>query len=443
MKEAFCYRGGALHCEDVPLETIAEAVGTPVYVYSANAMRARLRALRAAFAPDPPLVCYALKANHNLAVIRTLAALGAGADTVSGGEILRARRAGVPAERIVFAGVAKTDQEIRLALEEGILQLNVESVQELERIAAIAAATGRTAPVALRVNPDVAPATHDKISTGRKGDKFGIPFDEVLEVYARAAALPGIRPVGLHLHIGSQITELAPFEAAYGRAVELVRTLRSRGLPIRRLDLGGGLGVRYGREAPLELAGFAALVRRLTRGLDLELVLEPGRFLVAEAGVLLASVIYLKETVERRFLVLDAGMNALVRPAMYGARHAVLPLREPAPGEPLLAMDLVGPICESSDLFGRDYVLPRLARGERVAFLAAGAYGMVMASDYNTRPSPAEVLVDGGRWAVVRPRREAVEQFRDERIPDWLAEDGVADAGSEGWGMQRSPDQGR
>lgn len=426
MEEAFSYRAGELCCEEVPLSAIAEAVGTPVYVYAANAIRARYRALCEALAPDPPLVCYAVKANHNLAVIRTLAAIGAGADTVSGGEILRARRAGVPAEKIVFAGVAKTDPEIRLALAEGILQFNVESVQELERIAAIAAATGREAPVALRINPDVAAATHDKISTGRKGDKFGIAFDEAAEIYARAASLPGIRPVGLHLHIGSQIADLAPFEAAYRRAIELVRTLRARGLPVRRLDLGGGLAVRYGTEAPFDLSAFAALLRRLGAGLDLELVLEPGRFLVAEAGVLLASVIYLKETAERRFLVLDAGMNALVRPAMYGARHAVLPLREPGQGEPRLAMDVVGPICESSDLFGRDYLLPRLVPGDRVAFLTAGAYGMVMASDYNSRPSPAEVLVDGGRWAVVRPRREPEEQFRDERIPAWLGGDGAA-----------------
>jgi len=424
--EAFSYRGGELCCEDVPLAGLARRFGTPLYVYSANAIRARYRALIEAFAPDPPLVCYALKANHNLAVIRTLAAMGAGADTVSGGEILRARRAGVPASKIVFAGVAKTDPEIQLALEEGILQINVESAQELERIAAIASAMGQTAPIALRVNPDVAAATHDKIATGRKHDKFGIDLADAPALYERAAALAGVEPVGVHLHIGSQILDLAPFERAYGRAVELVRELRARGIPIRRLDLGGGLGVRYGEEGPADVRAFAALVRRATAGLGLDLVLEPGRLLVAEAGVLVASVIYLKEAGGRRFLVLDAGMNTLVRPAMYGARHAVAPVREPRAEDEILRMDVVGPICESSDIFGRDYRLPRLRPGDLLVFHTAGAYGMVMASDYNSRPSPAEVLVDGARFALVRPRREPEEQMASERIPPWLDEPGRA-----------------
>ncbi len=420
MEDGFGYREGRLFCEGVALDAIARAVGTPVYVYSANAMRERFRALAAALAPAPALICYALKANHNLAVIRTLAAEGAGADTVSAGEIERALHAGVPAHKIVFAGVAKTDAEIRFALEAGILQLNVESLPELERISAVARELGREAPVALRINPDVAAATHDKITTGRRTDKFGIPLDAAHAAYERAASLPAIRPVGVHVHIGSQIAELGPFEAAWSKAVTLVRELRGRGLPIERLDLGGGLPARYAPGPPFDLVGLGALVRRLTAGLDLQLVLEPGRFLVAEAGVLLASVIYLKETDERRFLVVDAGMNALVRPAMYGARHAVLPLREPRRGEALLAMDVVGPICESSDVFGRDYELPALRPGDVVAFLTAGAYGMVMASDYNSRPSPAEVLVDGERWAVIRPHRTALEQLRCERIPAWL-----------------------
>jgi len=427
LDEAFSYRESALCCEAVPLAELARRFATPLYVYSANAIRTRYRALVEAFAPDPPLVCYAVKANHNLAVIRTLAALGAGADTVSGGEILRARRAGVPASKIVFAGVAKTDQEIRLALAEGIFQLNVESAQELERIAAIASAMGRRAPVALRVNPDVAAATHDKIATGRKHDKFGIDLADAPALYERAAALPGVEPVGVHLHIGSQILDLAPFERAYGRAVELIRELRGRGIAIRRLDLGGGLGVRYGEEEPADPRAFADLVRRATRGLDLELVLEPGRYLVAEAGGLLASVIYLKEAADRRFLVLDAGMNTLVRPALYGARHAIAPVRAPGPRDELLRMDVVGPICESSDVFGRDYRLPRLGPGDLVVFRTAGAYGMVMASDYNSRPSPAEVLVDGERFALVRPRREPEEQMASERIPPWLEEPGWVD----------------
>lgn len=420
MYEAFFYREGELFCEEIALSELARRFGTPLYVYSANAIRDRWHALRAAFAPDPPLFCYAVKANHNLAVIRTLALLGAGADVVSGGELARARAAGVPARKIVFAGVGKTDAEIRRALEEDILQFNVESESELERIAAIARALGRRAPIALRVNPDVAAATHDKIATGRRGDKFGVPIEDAPALYEKAARLPGLEPVGVHLHVGSQIFELSTFERAYARAIALARALRGRGIAIRRLDLGGGFGVPYDGEPPFDVAGLAALVRRLVAGLDVELVFEPGRFLVAEAGVLVSAVVELKETRERRFLVLDAGMNALLRPALYGARHALLPVRAPAPHETLLVTDVVGPICELSDRFGRDYALPRLRPGDLVAFRTAGAYGMVMASDYNSRPSPAEVLIDGRKAALVRARREPEEQMAQERIPEWL-----------------------
>lgn len=420
MFEAFTYRDGELFCEEVPLRTLAERFGTPLYVYSANVMRARYRALIDAFAPDPPLVCYAIKANHNLAVIRTLALLGAGADVVSGGELMRARRAGVAAEKIVFAGVGKTEGEIRTAILEGILQFNVESAGELERIAAIARALGRTAPIALRVNPNVAASTHDKIATGRKDDKFGIPIESAPALFEHAASLPGLSLEGLHLHIGSQIFDLDSFARAYERAVALVRELHARGIRLRRLDLGGGLGVPYANEPPFDLAGYAARVRALTRDLGLRLLLEPGRFLVAEAGVLLCSVIELKQTPTRRFLIVDAGMNALMRPALYGARHALWSVRAPRADEELVSVDVVGPICESSDLFGRDYVLPRLAPGALVAFRTAGAYGMVMASDYNSRPSPAEVLVDGSAVALVRARREPDAQMAGEHIPDWL-----------------------
>jgi diaminopimelate decarboxylase len=415
----FTYRDGVLAAEAVPLPVIAAEAGTPVYIYSAGAMRRRLAALQSAFRGRPTLFCYALKANNNLAVIRTLALAGAGADTVSGGEILRATAAGVSPERIVFAGVAKTDDEIRHALGLGVLQLNVESVPELERIAALARAMDRTAPVALRVNPDVTAATHDKISTGRKGDKFGIPIAEAPAVYARAATLEGLRPVGVHLHIGSQITALEPFEAAYSRGVDLFRALRGQGVPLCRLDLGGGFGVRYGDEAPFDPEAFAAMVMRLTSGLDCELLFEPGRYLVAEAGMLVAATIYVKEAEDRRFLVLDAGMNTLVRPAMYGARHEILPVRQSSDAA-RLAMDVVGPICESSDIFGRSYTLPMLEPGDLVAFATAGAYGAVMASDYNSRPGPAEVLVDGDRFAVNKPRREPAAQLADDRIPGWL-----------------------
>jgi diaminopimelate decarboxylase len=383
-------------------------------------MRARARAFRAAFAAERALICYAVKANSNLAVIRLLAGEGLGADTVSGGEIARALAAGVPPERIVYAGIAKTDDEIRLALATGILQFNVESVEELRRIAELAAAMGRTAPVALRVNPDVDAGTHEKISTGRRHDKFGIPYDEAPALYRLATELGGVEPVGVHLHIGSQIGRLEPFEAAYRRGAELFTSLRAEGVPLRRLDLGGGFGVRYLDERRVEAEALAALVRRVTAGLDCELLLEPGRALVAEAGVVLASVIYLKRSGGRRFLVLDSGMHVLIRPAMYDAHHPVLPVREPAASEPLVAMDVVGPICESSDILGRDRMLPELAAGDLVAITGAGAYGAVMASHYNSRPSPAEVLVEGGRYAVVRPSQGIERQLADERIPEWL-----------------------
>jgi diaminopimelate decarboxylase len=416
----FAYRDGVLHAEDVPLDRLVSDVDTPVYVYSAGGMRARLAALLRAFAHQPVLVCYAVKANHNLAVIRTLAQAGAGADTVSGGEIERAVAAGVAPSRIVFAGVAKTDAEIRMALRARIHQFNVESLEELLRIDALARAEGSRAPVAFRINPDVGAGGHDKISTGRKGDKFGVPLAEIHEAVAQAARLPGIEPVGLHVHIGSQITRLDGFEAAFRKAAGLLRELRAAGHPLRRLDLGGGLGVRYLDEVPIEPQAYAAMVARALDGLDCELVLEPGRWLVAEAGVLVSRVVFTKAADGRAFLVLDAGMNALLRPAMYGARHAILPVRGSSARKDLLPMDVVGPICESSDLFGRDYLLPPLVAGDLVAIMSAGAYGATMVSDYNSRPSPAEVLVDGEKWAVVRRRRLPADQFRDESVPAWL-----------------------
>lgn len=417
---AFHYHQGTLHADQVALADIAAVVGTPVYVYSATAMRASAQAFVDAFSGERVLFCFAVKANSNLAVIRLFARVGMGADTVSGGEIARALAAGVPPQRIVYAGIAKTDDEIRMALAEGIHQFNVESAQELRRIGELAATMGRTAPVALRINPDVDAGTHEKISTGRKNDKFGIPWDEAAEIFALAATLDGIEPVGVHLHIGSQINRLEPFEAAYRRAIELYTSLRADGIPLRRLDFGGGFGVRYQDEPRIEAAAFAAMVHRLTKGLDCELLFEPGRALVAEAGVLLSSVIYLKEAAGRRFLVLDSGMHVLLRPAMYGAHHPVLPVVQPEPGSRLVPMDVVGPICESSDVLGRDRMLPDLGAGDLVAISGAGAYGAVMASGYNSRPSAAEVLVDGDRFAVIKPSRPPELQFADERIPDWL-----------------------
>ena len=421
MSAGFAYRDGRLCADQVPLDAIAEAVGTPAYVYSGTAMRARLRQLLAAFAGQQVLVCYALKANSNLAVVRTLADEGAGADVVSGGELQRALAAGVPPGRIVFSGVGKSRDEMMLGLDARIAQFNVESVPELVALGELAAARRVRAPVALRVNPDVAALTHDKISTGRRHDKFGIACDHALEVYELARRLAGIELVGLHLHIGSQILSLAPFETAYRRGIELVRALLDTGIRLPRLDLGGGLGVPYRAEPGLDLKAYAALIRELTAGLELELVLEPGRYLVAEAGVLLSRVLYVKENGDRPCVVLDAGMNNLLRPALYDAYHAILPLVEPSAWAAHAAVDVVGPVCESADVFARACVLPPLGAGDLVVFAGAGAYGAVMASDYNSRPHAAEVMVEGTRFAVVKPRIEPATRFADERLPAWLS----------------------
>ena len=414
------YRDGRLCVEAVDVAALAAEVGTPLYVYSAAGMRERLASLFAAFAGQRLRVFFAAKANSNLAVIRTLHAAGAGIEVVSAGEIRRALAAGVPGADIVFAGVAKRDDEIRLALDIGLAQLNVESVPELQRISEIAADMGRTARIALRINPDVAAATHDKIATGRKSDKFGIAYTVAPEVYALARRLPGIEPVGLHMHIGSQITDVSSFEAAYERGVRLFREQRAAGVPLSRLDLGGGFGVRYNEEQRLPPDELARLVRRVTEGLDAEIWLEPGRYLVAEAGLLVASVVFVKDTEDRRFLIVDAGMHTLLRPAMYGAHHTVIPVAQAGEGAPLRTVDIVGPICESSDVLARGRALPELRRGDLVAFATAGAYGAVMGSNYNSFPSTPEVLVDGGRWAVVKPRRQPEQQFADEVVPDWL-----------------------
>ena len=414
------YRAGALEVEGVALGEIAAATDTPVFVYAAGVMRTRLAALRGAFAGDDLLVCYAVKANSALAVIRTLAEAGAGAEVVSGGELTRALAAGVPASRIVFSGVGKSRAEMAQALEAGIFQFNVESVPELIQLGEVAARVGRPAPVALRINPDVAADTHDRISTGRRHDKFGIPYDQALDVYRMAARLGAIEIVGIHLHIGSQILSLAPFEAAYRRALGLIDELSRAGITITRLDLGGGFGARYRDEPALDLEGYAALVRELTAGRDLQLVVEPGRYLVAESGLLVTRVLFVKPGVERAWLILDAGMNTFIRPMLYEAWHDILPVREPAPGAPRVPFDVVGPICESTDLFARDRELPPLEAGDLVALTSAGAYGAVMASDYNSRPRAAEVLVDDGRFAIVRPRIEAVEQIGAETLPPWF-----------------------
>lgn len=408
--------------EDVPLSAIADEVGTPTWVYGADTIRARYRALAAALtaAGAPAHIHFAVKANDRLAVLRLLGAEGAGADVVSAGELLRARAAGIPAGRIVFSGVGKTTEELRLALAQDIAQVNVESAEELEKLAAIAVDVGRTARVALRVNPDVDAGTHAKISTGRARDKFGIPYARAAALYAHAAGLPGIEPVGLAMHIGSQIRTLAPFRAGYGRIADLVHDLRAAGQSVRVVDCGGGLGIPYRDEPVASPAGLAGAIAGAFGGLDVALLVEPGRWLVGPAGVLLASVVLVKRDGDSRFVVLDAAMNDLLRPAMYDAWHGIVPVGPVDLVGPLSPADVVGPVCESSDTFARGRLLPALAPGARVAILDAGAYGSVMSSTYNARPLAAEVLVEGTRWATIRPRQDLAALWRDETIPNWL-----------------------
>lgn len=418
----FLYRDGILHAEDVPIPEIAASVGTPFYVYSTATLTRHYRLFEEALRPLPHLVCFAMKSNSNLAVVRTLGLLGAGVDVVSVGEYLKAKAAGIPGERIVFSGVGKTRAEMRVALEGGIRQFNVESEPELRALSGVASAMGLRAPVTLRVNPDVDAGTHEKIATGRKEDKFGIPIARARAVYAEAARLPGIEVVGIDVHIGSQLTRLEPFEAAYRKVAELTRVLRADGHDIRRLDLGGGLGIPYTRsnEAPPLPTDYGEMVRRTVGDLGCEIEIEPGRLIAGNAGLLVARVIYIKEGEGRDFLILDAAMNDLVRPAMYGAHHDIVPVVEPPPGVGHHPYDVVGPVCESGDTFARGRPLPPLAEGDLVAFRSAGAYGAVMASEYNTRPLVPEVLVKAHQFAVIRARPTFDELINRDTIPGWL-----------------------
>ncbi len=419
----FAYRGGRLSAEDVALADIAAGVGTPFYCYSTATLVRHYRVLAAAFAERDALIAYSVKANPNQAVIATLARLGAGADVVSEGEIRRALAAGVAPGKIVFSGVGKTPKEIAFGLSRGVVHLNVESEPELAAVSEVAAARGVTARIALRVNPDVDAGTHDKIATGRRGDKFGIAIARAPELYRRAAQLPGLAVDGVDVHIGSQITDLAPFRRAFARAVDLVRGLRAEGHRIARLDLGGGLGIRYDSESPPDPVEYAAVVAELTAGIDCRLVFEPGRVIAGNAGVLVASVIYDKRENGRRFLIVDAAMNDLLRPALYGSTHRIVPVAEPAADAPLAAADVVGPVCESADRFAAGAALPPLAAGDLIAFRSAGAYGAAMASTYNSRPLVPEVLVDGARHAVVRPRMDYDTLIAQDRLPDWWRTD--------------------
>jgi diaminopimelate decarboxylase len=408
--------------EDVALNGIADAVGTPCWVYSASSIRSRYEALRRALAGAglDARIHYAVKANDHLAILRLFARAGAGADVVSAGELSRARAAGIAPEHVVFSGVGKTEQELALALREGIGLINVESGEELDMLGRAAAALGRTARVALRVNPDVDAGTHPKIATGRAADKFGIPYADAAVLYARAANLPGLTPVGLALHIGSQILATAPYRAAFGRIAELVRTLRAQGLAVHAVDCGGGLGIGYREEpAPLPEA-FAGVIRATLGGLGVQIIVEPGRWLVGPAGVLLAAVVLVKQAGAARFVVLDAAMNDLVRPAMYDAWHGIVPVSATVAVQPAFPAEVTGPVCESADTFARNRDLPPLAPGARVAILDAGAYGAVMSSTYNARPLAPQVLVEGARWAVIRERQPLAALWADERMPDFL-----------------------
>lgn len=419
----FNYKNGQLFAEDVPLAQIAAEVGTPVYVYSSATLRRHFNVFQQAleWAPDH-LICYALKANSNIAVLKLLGDLGAGMDVVSIGEYARARAAGVPGSRIVFSGVGKTREEMKLALEGGIRQFNVESEPELRALSEVASALGAVAPIAIRVNPDVDAKTHEKIATGKSENKFGIPIARARKVYAEAARLPGIEVVGIDMHIGSQLTDLEPYRQAYTKMAELTLALRADGHDIRRLDLGGGLGIPYQRNnaAPPLPIEYGQVIRETVGDLDCEIEIEPGRNIAGNAGVLLSSVIYVKEGEGRDFLILDAAMNDLIRPAMYGAHHDIVPVTEAAPGAPVSAYDVVGPVCETGDTFQKGAQLPAVAAGDLIAFRSAGAYGAVMSSEYNSRPLIPEVLVDGDRFAIIRPRPTLAEMISRESLPDWF-----------------------
>jgi len=404
------YRHGQLCCESVPLTKLADAVGTPAYVYSKAALLDSYAAYDHAFKDVPHLVCYSIKANSNLAVISTLAKAGAGADIVSGGELHRALRAGVPPKKIIFSGVGKTRDEMRDALKAEILLFNVESVSELRTLDEVARELGTRAPVALRVNPDVDPQTHTYIATGLKSAKFGIPHTQALAAYEQAARLPGIQVVGADMHIGSQLTKASPLGDAVARVAALVKQLRERRIEITTIDVGGGLGIRYHDETPPSHADYATVLLPALKELGVTALLEPGRSIVGNAGALLTRVLYHKQTDAKTFVVVDAAMNDLVRPAFYDSYHAIVPVAEARAAAPVETADVVGPICESGDFFAKDRALPRPEEGDLLAILSAGAYGFVMASNYNTRPRPVEVLVDGDRYTIVR-RRETFEDL--------------------------------
>jgi diaminopimelate decarboxylase len=418
----FDYRNGVFHAEGVNIADVAEAVGTPFYCYSTATLERHYRVFSEAFADVKTLVCYAMKANSNQSVLRTLAKLGAGADVVSGGELKRALAAGIPPSKILFSGVGKTAAELRAALSEDILCINVESEPELELLSAIATEMGRIARISVRVNPDVDSGGHAKITTGKSENKFGIPLSRARAVYARAAALPGIQVTGVDMHIGSQITDLAPMETAFRLLADFVTVLRSDGHTISHVDFGGGLGIPYyeDRAVPPEPAAYAAMVKRVSHNLGCTLMFEPGRMIVGNAGILVAKVIYVKHGDGKNFVIIDAAMNDLIRPTLYEAYHEILPVREVAIGAAMIVADVVGPVCETGDYLALDRKLPEPKPGDLVAVMTAGAYGAVQASTYNTRALVPEVLVNGDRYAVVRPRVEVEDLIAMDKTAPWL-----------------------
>ncbi|EBA15047.1 diaminopimelate decarboxylase [Roseobacter sp. SK209-2-6] len=418
----FLYRDGALYAEDVPVAEIAAAVGTPFYVYSTATLLRHFRLFDEALEGTEHLVCYAMKAASNQAILKTLAQAGAGMDVVSQGEYLRAKAAGVPGDRIVFSGVGKTMEEVRVALSGGIRQFNVESEPEMAVINAVALELGVIAPITIRINPDVDAKTHAKIATGKSENKFGIPISRAKEVYAHAASLPGLEVVGIDCHIGSQLTDLEPFRLAYEKVAELTEVLRAEGHDIRRLDLGGGLGIPYERsnEAPPLPVEYGQLIKDTLGHLGCEIEIEPGRLIAGNAGLMVSKVIYVKSGEGRDFLIVDGAMNDLIRPAMYEAHHDIVAVDEPAPGVEQQPYDIVGPVCETGDTFAKERMMPPLAAGDLIAFRSAGAYGAVMASEYNSRPLIPEVLVHGDQFAVIRRRPDYDEMINRDTIPEWL-----------------------
>jgi len=417
----FDYKNGTLFAEDVDLTRIAQEVGTPFYCYASATLERHYKVFSEAL-PKGSLVAFSVKANGNLAVLKTLAKLGAGADVVSGGELRRALAAGIPANKIVFSGVGKTREEIRLALEAGIYQFNAESEPELQALSEVALSLHKKAPVTIRVNPDVDAGTHAKITTGTSETKFGIPWSRARDAYHMAGHLKGLQVVGVDVHIGSQITQLRPFETAFHKVAELVGELRNDGHTIERIDLGGGLGVPYkfDNEPPPDPAAYGAMLARVTKSMGAQVITEPGRLIAANAGILVSKVIYVKTGEAKNFLIIDAGMNDLIRPAMYDAHHEILPVKEAVPSGRRAHYDVVGPVCETADLFAGNREMPAQHEGDLVAIMSAGAYGAVMSSAYNARPPAPEVLVKGDKYAVVRPRMDYDALLASDRIPDWL-----------------------